>query len=118
MEPPPLPPENSESAPTTNKMAVTSMVLGIIGCVALPIPFFLVDGKISGGLLSSLAVAPLASVFAIICGRIAQGQMRESARRATAGMIIGSVAMGLSMLVIVLTLVATWAIDLNNDWSG
>jgi hypothetical protein len=48
MEPPPLPPENSESAPTTNKMAVTSMVLGIIGCVALPIPFFLVDGKISG----------------------------------------------------------------------
>jgi hypothetical protein len=44
--------------------------------------------------------------------------MRESARRATAGMIIGSVAMGLSMLVIVLTLVATWAIDLNNAWSG
>jgi len=68
MEPVPLPPENSESAPTTNHMAIISMVAGIAGFLSFSIVFEDIF----------ICVVLLASICAIVCGHIARRQIRKS----------------------------------------
>ena len=69
MEPVPLPPENSESAPTTNQMAIISMVAGIAGFLSFSIVFEEIIG---------IVLVLLASICAIVCGHIARRQIRKS----------------------------------------
>ena len=70
MEPVPLPPENSESAPTTNQMAIISMVAGIAGFLSFSIVF--------EDIFICVVVVLLASICAIVCGHIARRQIRKS----------------------------------------
>ena len=95
MEPPSLPPENSESAPTTNKMAIASLTLIIIAFVAA----FFTWVSFSGGTgeLGTLLQGPaiLSPFLSIICGHIARRQIRNAEGRergegmALAGLILG-----------------------------
>ena len=70
MEQPSLPPENSESAPTTNQMAIVSRVAGIGGFLSFSIVF--VD------IFICVVLVLLASICAIVCGHIARRQIRKS----------------------------------------
>ena len=70
MEPVPLPPENSESAPTTNQMAIISMVAGIAGFLSFSIVF--------EDIFICVVLVLLASICAIVCGHIARRQIRKS----------------------------------------
>ena len=70
MEPPPQLLENSESAPTTNQMAIISMVAGIAGFLSFSIVF--VD------IFICVVLVLLASICAIVCGHIARRQIRKS----------------------------------------
>ena len=70
MEPVPLPPENSESAPTTNQMAIISMVASIAGFLSFSIVF--------EDIFICVVLVLLASICAIVCGHIARRQIRKS----------------------------------------
>ena len=70
MEPVPLPPENSESAPTTNQMAIISMVAGIAGFLSFSIVF--------EDIFICVVLVLLASICAIVCGHIARRQIRKA----------------------------------------
>ena len=77
MEPPPQLLENSESVPTTNQMAIISMVaggtgaVGVLGVVAL----FWTGSRLC---LICVVLVLLASICAIVCGHIARRQIRKS----------------------------------------
>ena len=97
MEQPSLPPENGESAPPTNKMAIASLTLIIIGFVVA----FFTWVSFSGGTgeLGTYLQGPaiLTPFLAIIFGHIARRQIREAKGRergkgmAKAGLILGYV---------------------------
>ena len=94
MEPPPQLLENSESVPTTNQMAIISMVaggtgaVGVLGVVAL----FWTGSRLC---LICVVLVLLASICAIVCGHIARRQIRKADGRekgkgiALAGLICG-----------------------------
>ena len=70
MEPPPQLLENSESVPTTNQMAIISMVAGIAGFLSFSIVF--------EDIFICVVLVLLASICAIVCGHIARRQIRKS----------------------------------------
>ena len=70
MEPPPQLLENSESAPTTNQMAIISMVAGIAGFLSFSIVF--------EDIFICVVLVLLASICAIVCGHIARRQIRKA----------------------------------------
>jgi hypothetical protein len=84
MEQPPLPPENSESAPTTNKMAIRSMVLGIVGPIVASggaLACSEHQGDVPGTLMLVAGIGVMALVLAIIFGGTARRQIREAKGR-------------------------------------
>ena len=97
MEPPSLPPENSESAPTTNKMAIASLTLIIIAFVAAFFALFFFGGTwVWGPLAQTAYLTPFILIICgLICGHIARRQIRNAEGRergegmALAGLILG-----------------------------
>ena len=75
----------------TNGLAVTALVLGIIGCLAGVIPFFFVIAFLLGA---------LAVVFGALGRARREGQQRS--KMATTGLILGVVSIGLGVVGVVL----------------
>lgn len=75
----------------TNGLAVTALVLGIIGCVAGVIPFFFVIAFLLGA---------LAVVFGALGRTRREGQVRS--KMATTGLILGVVSIGLGVVGVVI----------------
>ncbi|MCJ0979003.1 DUF4190 domain-containing protein [Rhodococcus sp. ARC_M12] len=73
-----------QTPPTTNTLAVVSLVLAILGLTFIPL---------------------IASVCAVVCGHISRGQIRRTGEGgsglATAGLIVGYVSIALFVIVIV-----------------
>jgi len=90
MPPPDVPQRVYVPAPPTSNMALVSLIMGILGWLALPI---------------------IGSVLAVIFGHAALGEIDRSAGQlggrgmAQAGLILGYVALGLSVLSIILLIV-------------
>ena len=70
MESPLLPPDGSTLAPTTNQMAISSMVAGIAGFLSFSIVF--------EDIFICVVLVLLASICAIACGHIARRQIRKA----------------------------------------
>ena len=70
MESPLLPPDGSTLAPTTNQMAIISMVAGIAGFLSFSIVF--------EDIFICVVLVLLASICAIACGHIARRQIRKA----------------------------------------
>ena len=107
MEPPSLPPENSESAPTTNKMAIASLTLIIIAFVAA---FFACVFLFSGtwvpvSLARTAILTPFISIICgLICGHIARRQIRNAeGRERGEGMALAGLILGYCPILILLT---------------
>ena len=124
---PPQPPDGSAPPPTTNNLAINSLVLGAIGLifVALSLGVTIIGagldingkGDFPLGLLIVLsAVGVLASLAAIICGHVARRQIRKADGRekgkgiALAGLIcgylwvLGPLALALLILLVIMDL--------------
>lgn len=87
------PPPFSDSQPKTSGLAITSLVLGILGVV-----------------LAVVCVGPLLAIPAVICGHIARSQIKRSAGAITgsglalAGLITGYISLAIVPLLLVIAI--------------
>lgn len=84
--PPPAPPAPQAALPVTSTLAVISLVSGLLGWTLLPF---------------------LGSLVAVVCGHLARAEIRrargnlEGDGLAVAGLVLGYLALGLCLLVVV-----------------
>jgi hypothetical protein len=88
----------------TNTLAVTSLILGILGVMVAGASVFLTFVCCGG--FPFLAVAVVLGAAAAVCGHVALRQVREQNQRgremAVAGLAAGYAAVGLSVVMLVL----------------